>query len=90
MIVSSVVDQKMTNIVLSGEKGQIAWDLQVTLATQLDRDIGRLYDLSAAGETSWHDFASEIVIQYRGLDFDRHLAVEWILSIATSEYPTPA
>jgi dTDP-4-dehydrorhamnose reductase len=63
---------------------------QVVAQCQRDRDIRGLYHLSAAGETSWHGFASEIVSQYRSLYPDRQLTVDRILPIPTSEYPTPA
>ncbi len=49
-----------------------------------------LYNLSAAGETSWHGFASQIVSQYRSQYPDRHLAIQNILPIPSSDYPTPA
>jgi dTDP-4-dehydrorhamnose reductase len=52
--------------------------------------IQGLYHLSAAGKTSWHGFASEIVTQYRVLYPESHLAIESILPIPTREYPTPA
>jgi dTDP-4-dehydrorhamnose reductase len=52
--------------------------------------IQGLYHLSAAGKTSWHGFASEIVTQYRVLYPKSHLAIESILPIPTREYPTPA
>lgn len=52
--------------------------------------IRGIYNLSAAGKTSWHGFASEIVTQYRSQSPDRHLAVQNIIPIPTSEYPTPA
>jgi dTDP-4-dehydrorhamnose reductase len=52
--------------------------------------IRGVYNLSAAGETSWHGFASEIVTQYRAHSPDRQLAIENIIPIPTSEYPTPA
>jgi dTDP-4-dehydrorhamnose reductase len=44
--------------------------------------------LAAAGETSWHGFASAIVegLKRRGV----HLAVDEIVAIRTDEYPTPA
>jgi dTDP-4-dehydrorhamnose reductase len=56
---------------------------------QRDR-ISGVYNLSAAGKTSWHGFASEIVTQYRSQYPDRQLVVENIIPIPTSEYPTPA
>jgi dTDP-4-dehydrorhamnose reductase len=55
-----------------------------------NRDIRGLYNLTAAGKTSWHGFASQIVDRYRLAYPDRHLAVEQILAIPASDYPTPA
>jgi dTDP-4-dehydrorhamnose reductase len=49
-----------------------------------------IYNLSAAGQTSWHGFASQIVSQYRLQYPDKHLAIENILPIPASDYPTPA
>jgi dTDP-4-dehydrorhamnose reductase len=63
---------------------------QILAQCQRDRDVKGLYNLSAAGKTSWHGFASQIVDRYRVLYPDRHLAVEQILAIPASDYPTPA
>jgi dTDP-4-dehydrorhamnose reductase len=49
-----------------------------------------LYNLSAAGTTSWHGFASEIVDRYRSINPELDLAIEQILPIPTTDYPTPA
>jgi dTDP-4-dehydrorhamnose reductase len=64
---------------------------QIIAQCHRDRSSVRgTYNLSAAGQTSWHGFASEIVSQYRSQYPDRHLAIEHILPIPTSDYPTPA
>lgn len=83
--------------IVADQIGAPTWSTAIATATaqivaqcQRDRDIKGLYHLSAAGETSWHGFASEIVDRYRSLYPDRHLAVDRILPIGTSEYPTPA
>ena len=51
-------------------------------------ELGGIYHLAPAGETSWHAYASYVI------DFARThgepLAVETINPIATTEYPTPA
>jgi dTDP-4-dehydrorhamnose reductase len=52
--------------------------------------IKGLYHLSASGQTSWHGFASEIVTRYRSINPDLDLAIEQILPIPTTDYPTPA
>jgi len=43
-----------------------------------------VFHLAAAGETSWHGFASAIVAGRGGL------RVKTVTPIATAEYPTPA
>lgn len=64
---------------------------QIVAQCHQDRSsIKGLYNLSAAGSTSWHGFASEIVSQYRSLYPERHLAIQNIVPIPASEYPTPA
>jgi dTDP-4-dehydrorhamnose reductase len=64
---------------------------QIVAQCHQDRSsIKGLYNLSAAGSTSWHGFASEIVSQYRALYPERHLAIQNIVPIPASEYPTPA
>jgi dTDP-4-dehydrorhamnose reductase len=52
--------------------------------------IKGLYHLSAAGQTSWHGFASQIISQYRVQHSGSPLAIQNILPIPTSDYPTPA
>jgi dTDP-4-dehydrorhamnose reductase len=49
-----------------------------------------LYNLSAAGHTSWHGFATQIVSQYQVQHPHHPLAVQSIQPLPTSEYPTPA
>jgi dTDP-4-dehydrorhamnose reductase len=64
---------------------------QIVAQCRQDRsNVKGLYHLSAAGSTSWHGFASEIVSQYRALYPEKNLAIENILPIPASEYPTPA
>lgn len=50
------------------------------------RENGGLYHLSAAGQTSWHGFASEILTHQEASS----LAPTELTPIPTSEYPTPA
>ena len=84
--------------IVADQIGAPTWSRSIAEATsqivaQCDRDrssIKGLYNLSAAGSTSWHGFASEIVSQYRALYPERHLAVQNILPIPASDYPTPA
>jgi dTDP-4-dehydrorhamnose reductase len=53
-------------------------------------EVQGLYNLSAAGKTSWHGFASEIIAQYQEHQVEQKLVVKNISPISTSEYPTPA
>ena len=55
---------------------------------QLFRTAGGLVHVCAAGETSWHGFACEIVAGLRHRKV--HLAVERITAVPTAAYPTPA
>jgi dTDP-4-dehydrorhamnose reductase len=62
--------------------------------------IKGIYHMTAAGETTWYDFAGRIldlaVGRSRGGDWfraatgDRPLVARRIVSIATSQFPTPA
>jgi dTDP-4-dehydrorhamnose reductase len=83
--------------IVADQVGAPTWSRSIAEATAQivaqcarDRDLRGLYNLSAAGKTSWHGFASQIVAGYRSQFPDRHLAVEQILAIPTSDYPTPA
>jgi len=83
--------------IVADQFGAPTWSRSIAEATSQiiaqcarDRDIRGLYNLSAAGKTSWHGFASQIVDRYRVASPDRHLAVQNVLAIPTSEYPTPA
>jgi dTDP-4-dehydrorhamnose reductase len=51
---------------------------------------GGIYHLSSGGATSWHGFAEKIVEYARQCEPKHDLAVEKILPIGTSDYPTPA
>jgi dTDP-4-dehydrorhamnose reductase len=64
---------------------------QVIAQCRHDRtSVKGLYNLSAAGKTSWHGFANEIVDRARSINPDLQLAIEQILPIPTTDYPTPA
>jgi dTDP-4-dehydrorhamnose reductase len=92
--------------IIADQMGAPTWSRAIAISTaqivaQCHRDsrserlrqrssIRGVYNLSAAGKTSWHGFASEIVSQYRSQYPDRQLAVQNIIPIPTSEYPTPA
>jgi dTDP-4-dehydrorhamnose reductase len=49
-----------------------------------------VYHLSGGGATSWHGFAEKIVEYAQKYQPERVLAVQKILPIGTSDYPTPA
>jgi dTDP-4-dehydrorhamnose reductase len=51
-------------------------------------DLGGIYHLAPAGETSWHAYASYVIEFARA--HGETLAVEAVNPIATTEYPTPA
>jgi dTDP-4-dehydrorhamnose reductase len=84
--------------IVADQVGAPTWSRAIATATaqiiaQSHRDrsgIRGLYNLSSGGKTSWHGFASEIVNKYRSQYPDRSLAVENILPIPASQYPTPA
>jgi dTDP-4-dehydrorhamnose reductase len=64
---------------------------QVIAQCRQDRtSIKGLYNLSAAGTTSWHGFANEIVDRARSINPELDLAIEQILPIPATDYPTPA
>jgi dTDP-4-dehydrorhamnose reductase len=85
--------------IVADQVGAPTWSKSIALATSQiiarcgDRDpsaIRGIYNLSAAGKTSWHGFASEIVDRYRTQFPARQLQVRDILPIPASDYPTPA
>ena len=83
--------------IVADQVGAPTWSRSISEATAQilaqcaeNRDIRGLYNLTAAGKTSWHGFASQIVDRYRVAYPDRHLAVGNILAIPASDYPTPA
>jgi dTDP-4-dehydrorhamnose reductase len=85
--------------IVADQVGAPTWSKSIAIATSQilacckDRDpaaIRGIYNLSAAGKTSWHGFANEIVDRYRTQFPDRPLQVKDILPIPASDYPTPA
>jgi dTDP-4-dehydrorhamnose reductase len=73
-------------------------ELLADVAAQVLRDIGKtnagtqptLFHCAAAGETSWHGYATYIVSEARNLGAALKLAPENIEAIPTEQYPTPA
>jgi dTDP-4-dehydrorhamnose reductase len=49
-----------------------------------------LYHLAAAGETSWHGYASQVIETVRRLQPELELKVQAIDPVPTSAFPTPA
>ncbi len=84
--------------IVADQIGSPTWSRSIAEATAQiiaqchdDRSSLRgLYNLSAAGTTSWHGFASEIVDRYRSINPDLDLSIEQILPIPATDYPTPA
>ncbi len=52
--------------------------------------LGGLYHLVAAGQTSWHGYASHVIAQARQLRPELELKVQEIAPVSTSAFPTPA
>ena len=59
-------------------------------ATLREPGLGGLYHLAAAGQTSWHGYASHVIDQARRMRPDRPLQVSEIAAVATTAFPTPA
>ena len=78
----------------------LAREIAQELPANLFGQRGGLYHLTAAGQCSWHEFASAIIDQARQTSphpawlaqagADRPLIVKRITAITTSLYPTPA
>lgn len=54
------------------------------------RNLTGIYHLVAAGETTWHGYASHVIAQARQLKPELHLKVSDIAPVPTSAFPTPA
>ena len=84
--------------IVADQIGSPTWSRSIAEATaqiiaqcRLERShVQGLYNLSAAGQTSWHGFATEIVDQYRSIHPELDLAISQILPIPATDYPTPA
>jgi len=53
-------------------------------------ELGGLYHLAAAGQTSWHGYASHVLAQARQIRPELPLKVSDIAAVPTSAFPTPA
>jgi dTDP-4-dehydrorhamnose reductase len=52
--------------------------------------LSGIYHLVAAGETTWHGYASHVIAQARQRKPELHLKVTYIAPVPTSAFPTPA
>ena len=84
--------------IVADQIGSPTWSRSISEATaqiiaQCRHDhssVKGLYNLSAAGTTSWHGFANQIVDRSRSINPGLALAIEQILPIPATDYPTPA
>jgi dTDP-4-dehydrorhamnose reductase len=84
--------------IVADQIGSPTWSRSISEATaqiiaQCRHDLSTvkgLYNLSAAGATSWHGFASQILDRSRSINPELDLAIEQILPIPATDYPTPA
>ena len=84
--------------IVADQVGSPTWSRSIAEATaqiiaqcRQDRSsVKGLYNLSAAGKTSWHGFATQIVDRSRSINPELALAIEQILPIPATDYPTPA
>lgn len=63
--------------------------IRQALGTQ-DRSLSGIYHLVAAGETSWHGYASHAIERARQIQPDAPWKVTEIAPVPTSAFPTPA
>jgi dTDP-4-dehydrorhamnose reductase len=84
--------------IVADQIGSPTWSRSISEATaqiiaQCRHDwssVRGLYNLSAAGKTSWHGFANQIVDRSRSINPELDLSIEQILPIPATDYPTPA
>jgi len=59
-------------------------------ATLTDRQLGGLYHLSAAGETTWHGYASHVIATAAAASVPLKVGPDRIQAVPTSAFPSPA
>ena len=59
-------------------------------SVQLTPELGGLYHLAAAGETSWHGYAGFVIDQAQKMGLNLKVKAESITPVPTSAFPTPA
>jgi dTDP-4-dehydrorhamnose reductase len=76
--------------VVCDQVGTPTWtrDIALAISELIRHEAGGMYHYTAAGETSWHGFASAILHEARRLGFE--VRTTTIEAIPTSGYPTPA
>ena len=76
--------------VVSDQLGSPTWtsDIVTAITALVDRQAAGVFHFSAAGETSWHGFASAILEEASRIGFD--IKTGSVEPIPTTDYPTPA
>ena len=76
--------------VVSDQIGSPTWttDIVAAIVALVDRQAAGVFHFTAAGETSWHGFASAIMEEAAGIGFE--INTDSVEPIPTAEYPTPA
>lgn len=59
-------------------------------AVLADQQLGGLYHLSAAGETTWHGYASHVIATAAAAGVPLKVGADSIQAVPTSAFPTPA
>lgn len=90
----SLVDEHKQLRIVSDQIGSPTWSRMIAEVTALSlyriliqgktREFRGVYNLSSAGQTSWHGFAERIV----ALKYPEYYASSKIQAVATAEYPT--
>ena len=76
--------------VVSDQLGSPTWtsDIVTAITALVDRQAAGVFHFTAAGETSWHGFASAILEEASRIGFD--IKTDSVEPIPTTDYPTPA
>jgi len=76
--------------VVSDQLGSPTWtsDIVTAITALVDRQAAGVFHFTAAGETSWHGFASAILEEASRIGFD--IKTGSVEPIPTTDYPTPA
>ena len=76
--------------VVSDQIGSPTWtsDIVTAITTLVDRQASGVFHFTAAGETSWHGFASAILEEASRIGFE--VKTDSVEPIPTTDYPTPA